>query len=276
MSSNPTYHPLFPFLANEALQKNNQALQDMLDLARYQVANLENGGEIQPIEIPGNHTVMPSYSNESTVDPLAVPPSIEISDIAEIDGYLVPSESNADINDFIDVLLEDDDWVHKSNETNQSNVNEGSDEGRDHLDFLLDNDFWVNNDEEVKGVQGIPLSKKQPAPVSSHSLQVLPSVLSINLNFNGPMIESNEKQQMILTQSQSTAHLSRQEKNRIHARIRRMKVKMEHAHLKKSVDAYTQCKLLSHIIFVQTMFFRCTNTSFHVKRRSQCDAQEEK
>jgi hypothetical protein len=186
---------------------------------------------------------MPSYSNESTVDPLAVPPSIEISDIAEVDGNLVPSEVNADINDFIDVLLEDDDWVHKSNETNQSNVNEVSDDGSDHLDFLLDNDFWVNNDDEVKGVQGIPLSKEQPAPVSPHSLQVLPMVLSINQNFNSPMIESNEKQPMILTQSQSTAHLSRKEKNRIHARTRRMKVKMEHAHLKKSVDAYTQCKL---------------------------------
>lgn len=229
---------LTSYTANEALKKQNQELQDMLDLARYQVANLGNEGTIQPIEIPG-HYAATSDPQSIGLDPLTVPSSIAVS----IPEFSVPSavncnivqlkrasEVSTDVSEFIDVLLESDDWaVNKEEDVINSSDNEISDEGSDHLDLLLENDFWLEEGNEKKNLvhQSSIIS---PDSTLKPPVQVVSPVLSLSMK---------------TANHQLPQHLSRKEKNRIHARNRRMKVKIEHAKLKQSVDAYTQCKFES-------------------------------
>lgn len=229
---------LTSYTANEALKKQNQELQDMLDLARYQVANLGNEGTIQPIEIPG-HYAATSDPQSIGLDPLTVPSSIavsipEISVPPAVNCNIVQlkraSEVSTDVSEFIDVLLESDDWaVNKEEDVINSSDNEISDEGSDHLDLLLENDFWLEEGNEKKNLvhQSSIIS---PDSTLKPPVQVVSPVLSLSMK---------------TANHQLPQHLSRKEKNRIHARNRRMKVKIEHAKLKQSVDAYTQCKFES-------------------------------
>lgn len=199
----------------------------MLDLARYQLANLSNGGSIQPIEIP------------NVVDPLAVPSHIEIS-VPEVSlhdspcGLAMPtkrsSEVSTDISEFIDVFFEKDDWAVNK----ESAANEVSDDGSDHLDFILENDFWLDEENTEAIVSAQPTLAPQPR------VQVVSPVLSLNLKSSNEQVPPN---------------LSRKEKNRIHARNRRMKLKMEHAKLKQSVDAFTQCTFRLYLEWLY--FFQC-------------------
>lgn len=238
-----TRHCSINVLANEALKKHNQELQDMLDLARYQVANLANGGTLQPVEILKDHAAK-SSSCASVCDPL-VPSSIEISvNDTPVDCDILPplkraSEVSTDIHigEFIDGLLENGDWdVNKAADINIEDpaANEVSDEGSDHLDFLLENDFWLDEDDEKKGTEHIAATSTMPI-TSTHTL--VPQSQSVQIV--SPVLSPNMKPRL----HQLPCNLSRKEKNRIHARNRRMKVKMEHAHLKHSIDAYTRCKI---------------------------------
>jgi hypothetical protein len=197
----------------------------MLDLARYQVANLANGGTLhQPLEVPEDCAAK-SYSCATVADPLAVPLNIEISvNDTPVDTNTLPpvkraSEVSTDVSEIIDVLLENGDWtVNKAANAEDPAAHEVSDEGSEHLDFLLENDFWLDKDDEKE-------AEYVHTPVSqSQSVQIVSPVLSLKPRLQLP------------------CNLSRKEKNRIHARNRRMKVKMEHDHLKRSVDAYTRCK----------------------------------
>ncbi|KAL3804816.1 hypothetical protein ACHAWO_009540 [Cyclotella atomus] len=230
--------------SNEALKKHNQELQDMLDLARYQVANLANGGTLQPVEILKDHAAK-SSSCASVCDPL-VPSSIEISvNDTPVDCDILPplkraSEVSTDIHigEFIDGLLENGDWdVNKAADINIEDpaANEVSDEGSDHLDFLLENDFWLDEDDEKKGTEHIAATSTMPI-TSTHTL--VPQSQSVQIV--SPVLSPNMKPRL----HQLPCNLSRKEKNRIHARNRRMKVKMEHAHLKHSIDAYTRSNSL--------------------------------
>lgn len=223
-----THHFHIPISANETLKKHNQELQAMLDLARYQVANLANGGTLhQPLEIPEDCAAK-SYSCATVADPLAVPLNIEINvNDTPVDTNTLPpvkraSEVSTDVSEIIDVLLENGDWtVNKAANAEDPAAHEVSDEGSEHLDFLLENDFWLEKDDEKEGSEPAHTAVSQ-----SQSVQIVSPVLSLNTK---PRL-------------QLPCNLSRKEKNRIHARNRRMKVKMEHDHLKRSVDAYTRCK----------------------------------
>ena len=210
-------------LANEYLKKLNEELQDMLDLARYQAANITNGSKVEPIVIPESDMKASSLKDvanplavyEPVADPLAVPTSISVP------SNDVFKTTDTEMN-YLDVLLENDEWLGKSDEPK-----EVSDEGSDTLDLLLDSESWMNSDDMEDSGCG-PLSDPQPVIVSP--------VLSTG---SKPPVTFNQSFQL---KSLAGRPLSRKEKNRIHARNRRMRVKFEHIHLKRTVDAYTQCK----------------------------------
>lgn len=212
----------------------------MLDLARYQVANLTNGGKIRPIQIPHNELV--SEDCNVVLDPLEVPSCIELN---TSEASIEPSHEASDANlaiddDLIDVLLENDDWIERK--VQQEDYNEVSDEGSDHLDFLLDTNFWMNEDDKMNGTYSKPATSEETTPFSYLNLEqhIVSPVLSTKSKIDDLALGKSVQYQE--SQINNGEKLSRKEKNRIHARNRRMKVKNEHAKLKQSVDAYTQCK----------------------------------
>ena len=194
----------------------------MLDLARYQAVNITNENKVEPDALPQGDIKV--YSHNIVADPLAVyrPVSDPLSVPTSIS---VPSndiiEGTTEMN-YLDVLLEKEHWLGKSEEPK-----EVSDEGSDALDLLLDSDSWMNSDEtEDSGCETLP--DPQPVIVSPVLATSSKPPVTFNRSFHLKSFEGR--------------NLTRKEKNRIHARNRRMRVKFEHTHLKKTVDAYTQCK----------------------------------
>ena len=194
----------------------------MLDLARYQAVNITNENKVEPIALPQGDIKV--YSNNIVADPLAVyrPVSDPLSVPTSIS---VPSndiiEGTTEMN-YLDVLLEKEHWLGNSEEPK-----EVSDEGSDALDLLLDSDSWMNSDEtEDSGCETLP--DPQPVIVSPVLATSSTPPVTFNQSYHHKSFEGR--------------NLTRKEKNRIHAKNRRMRVKFEHTHLKKTVDAYTQCK----------------------------------
>ena len=220
----------------------------MLDLARYQVANLTNGGKIQPIQVPHDE-VRVSEDCNVVIDPLAVPSCIKWkTSEAPNEMSNAASEAITDIDDdLIDVLLNNDDWIERKDQPEEHTANEVSDEGSDHLDFLLDTNFWMNENDKMNDIESKPATSDEKTLLCQSNLEshVVSPVLS-----NKPKIDLElvGNVQYLKTQISNGDKLTRKEKNRIHARNRRMKVKFEHAKLKQSVDAYTQCKSLCYFL----------------------------
>ena len=231
----------------------------MLDLARYQVAKLAKGEMTQPVEITGHNAY------HSTLNQLDVPSNITISlfddvQVAPVNSSVVPSSTQSsglevsnEIDDFIDVLLENDDWTAKNNEpqANEPSANEISDDGSDHIDFLLRNDFWADDEDATKG-GGVTLPSSQvfASMAQLRPVQVTSPMLSLDL-------ASSSQKPKTKSITPGNTRLSRKEMNRIHARNRRMKVKMEHAQLKHSVDTYTKCEyyFLNLLLIAKTCVF---------------------
>lgn len=197
----------------------------MLDLARYQAANITNENKVEPIVLPQGDVKVSSHN--SVADPLAVyrpvsdPLSVPTSISVPSNDMCKTTEGTTEMN-YLDVLLEKEHWLGKSKEPK-----EVSDEGSDALDLLLDSDSWMNSDEtEDSGCETLP--DPQPVIVSPVIATSSKPPVTFNQSFHLKSFEGR--------------NLTRKEKNRIHARNRRMRVKFEHTHLKKTVDAYTQCK----------------------------------
>ncbi len=161
-------------------------------------------------------------------------PETETSKLNEI----VPTKDGVDADeacddgcDYIDLLLENDDWLDDDNhgKAKASSVSEISDDdGCDYIDMLLDNDGWLNENDEVTAA-----TVHQP-----RQAQVVSPILSFNPTFNPHNDRESGQSKMVAT------HEDRLEKNRKAAQKRRRKKKAEHERLKQSVAFYTQCETL--------------------------------
>jgi hypothetical protein len=229
----------------------------MLDMARIQAANMSSG-KVRA------HRVLPSTTG--VVDPLFDLPLVEIEpshvgrDTAidpstdEVKPVIVPESNGTDtlptdrVTDFIDVLLEDKEWLVATHEEEKEVAEEVTDE-EDHLDILFEDDSWLN-DAPATGVEtahvisSSPVSVPvvAPAPVVSPVVSFSKAPVVVNPN----ILRAPQRRVAAAPKFESKTALREYhlEKNRVAARNRRQRMKMEHQHLQQSVTAYTQCEFL--------------------------------